>query len=618
MRSKALWTVLLLMGCRGEASERGQNIDTGEITDTGEALSCYQDSDGDGYGDASTVGDCLTSGFVENAGDCDDTDVNVNPAAEEICDGIDNNCSGEADGADASDAQSWYLDGDGDGYGSPDDVVQSCDAIDGRQLDQSDCDDNNNTIYPDAPESCYDGVDSNCDDADNLTGCSLSLLDADATLSGVNTLDLAGYSVANAGDLNSDGFDDILVGARLEDTGGEDAGIAYVVYGPVEDMSLSDADVKLTGGSAGDYAGIQVAGNADVDGDGNLDVLVGALKLANSSGDVTGGAYVVYGPVEDMSLSDADVVLLGESDGEEAGRAVAMAGDVDNDGLADILVGARNNSGSGTSAGVAYLVFGGTPSGDLAASSVLLQGAAQGDAAGYSLGSAGDVDGDGLADILVGAYRADQVELNVGASYVLQGGGALSGLSTGDALSLSDADAVVYGEAEKDQTGASLSTAGDVDGDGYEDLLLGSHYYDSEKTEDVGIAYLLLGGLSGTVQAADAHASFVGDSSGDAAGRAVASLDFNADGRSDLLIGAKEVDTGATDAGAAYLFLGPVSGALSMSDANGAFISSIADNQTGTSVSTAGDVNGDGREDFVLGGASADGGYAYVILGGDW
>ena len=612
MRSKAFWTALLLMGCRDKSQE------TGTIIDTGDAPLCYQDSDGDGYGDGASDVDCLSSGAVDEAGDCDDTDAAINPAAEELCDGLDNDCSGEVDGADAVDAEAWYEDGDGDGFGGEDDVVQSCDPIDGRQLDSSDCNDNNDTVYPDAPESCYDSIDSNCDGADNLTGCSLSLLDADATLSGVNTLDLAGYSVAGAGDLNSDGFSDILVGARLEDSGGKDAGIAYVIYGPVEDMSLADADVKLTGASAGDYAGIQVDGNEDVDGDGNLDVLVGALNLVNGSGGVSGGAYVVYGPVEDMSLADADVVLLGEADGDDAGRAVAMAGDVDGDGLSEILVGARNNSTSSTSAGVAYLVSGGTPSGDLGTSGVMIQGAAQGDAAGYSLGPAGDIDGDGLADILVGAYRADQKALNVGASYVLRGGGALSGLTTGASLSLTDADAVVFGESEKDQTGAALSTAGDVDGDGYEDLLLGSHYYDSKTAEDVGIAYLMLGSLSGTVQVTDAHASLVGDSAGDAAGRSVTSLDFNADGRSDLLIGAKEVDAGATDAGAAYLFLGPVSGALSMSDANGAFIGAVENNQTGTSVSAAGDVNGDGSEDILLGGASADGGYAYVILGGDW
>lgn len=159
MRSKALWTVLLLMGCRGEASERGQNIDTGEITDTGEALSCYQDSDGDGYGDASTVGDCLTSGFVENAGDCDDTDANVNPAAEEICDGIDNNCDGQIDEGVTT---TYYEDNDGDGFGNTEVFVDACEAPSGYVPNGNDCDDSSAQTYPGAPEAC-DGEDNDCD-----------------------------------------------------------------------------------------------------------------------------------------------------------------------------------------------------------------------------------------------------------------------------------------------------------------------------------------------------------------------------------------------------------------------------------------------------------------------
>ncbi|MFT4979518.1 MAG: hypothetical protein ACI8S6_005429 [Myxococcota bacterium] len=615
VKNQSLLVALLLGGCVGGGGDKDTAVDTGGVS-----ADCFLDSAGDGFGDSDAAGDCLLSGYVSDGGDCDDTDADVSPAADEVCDGIDNDCSGAVDGADALDASAWYADGDSDGYGSEDAPVYDCEAPSGRIGQGGDCDDTDSDISPAAEEACYDSIDSNCDGADNLTGCSLSLTDADATLAGVNSLDLAGYSIASAGDINADGFDDVLVGARLEDSGGADAGITYVVFGPVSDMSLADADAKITGAAAGDYAGIHVDGGSDYDGDGTPDVVIGAQFVYDGGGAQVGAAYVVYGPVSDMSLSSADVTLLGVGDGDQAGRVVAMSGDVDGDGIGDVLVGARNNDASYTNAGVAYLVHGATTSGVLDTAGVALLGAAAQDGAGYSLSRGGDIDADGLADVLVGAYRADDgTVLNVGVSYVLLGGGALSGLTAGDSLSLASADVSVFGATEKEQAGSSLGPAGDVDGDGYDDILIGTQYYDSSKADNVGIAYLMLGGLSGSVSVTDAAASFVGLTAEDAAGRSVATAgDQNGDGLSDLLIGAKEVDDGATDAGAAYLFLGPATGALTMAQANGAFIGDRASGQAGTAVAAGGDVNADGRPDMLIGGSGADGGHAYVILGGDW
>ena len=616
MRSPALLAMLLMVGCDSCHDDDDDDvIDTGGLSDT-----CYLDADGDGFGDSSATGDCDASGYVADGGDCDDADASVNPDAEEVCDGVDNDCSGQIDGADATDALAWHVDTDGDGYGSKDDVVYDCEEVSGLLADASDCNDSDASVNPDGVEVCFDGIDTNCDGADNDGVCTLSLADADVVLTGEGTDDRAGYAIASAGDMNSDGYDDVLVGARLNDDAGADAGATYLVYGPLTSMSLSAADVTIEGAAAGDYAGISVSGGQDYDGDGNLDILIGAQNVYDGSSAQTGAAYVVFGPATDMDLSSADVALYGEAAGDEAGRNVAFVGDVDADGYADVLVGARSNSTAGSGSGAAYLVYGASTGGALDGVGVSLQGAASQDAAGYWLAAAGDVDADGLADVWVNAYRADSgSDTNLGATYLLSGGGALSGLGAGDTLSLTDADAIVWGETAKDQAGSAVSSAGDVDGDGYVDVLIGAQHRDPGGVTDAGVAYLLRGALSGTVSVSSAQASFVGEATLDYAGRALAPLgDINDDGFGDFLIGAKTNDDGGTDAGAAYLILGPVTGQLSLADADGRFVGSVADGQAGTEVAYGGDTNGDGETDFLIGASGVNQGYGYLILGGDW
>ena len=129
----------------------------------------YTDSDGDGYGDASTgVSDCTQpSGTVSDGTDCDDADADINPGATEVCDGTDNDCNGNTDGTDAADARTWYYDGDGDGQGDANSSTLGCTRPSGYRNNANDCDDTNSTIYLGAPEHC-DGVDEDCDGvADN-------------------------------------------------------------------------------------------------------------------------------------------------------------------------------------------------------------------------------------------------------------------------------------------------------------------------------------------------------------------------------------------------------------------------------------------------------------------
>jgi hypothetical protein len=174
---------------------------------------------------------------------------------------------------------------------------------------------------------------------------------ADAKFIGETAADSAGVSVHAAGDMDADGYDDLLVGAYGADAGGLSAGAAYVILGPVTGrVDLSLADAKLVGESAADYAGISVTGAEDVNRDGFDDVLVGAW----GRGSFTGAAYVLFGPVAGtIDLSAADAKFTGEDWEDAAGWSVALLGDIDGDGTSDICIGAYGADG-GT--GAAYVI----------------------------------------------------------------------------------------------------------------------------------------------------------------------------------------------------------------------------------------------------------------------
>ncbi len=149
--------------CNGIDDDCDGSTDESSAVD---ATTWYADADNDSYGDTATsTVDCeQPSGFVADATDCDDLDSMVNPAADEYCDSVDNDCDGITDEADAIDATTWYDDADGDSYGDPDTSVAACTAPSGYVADFSDCDDDDASINPAADEYC-DGVDNDCDGA---------------------------------------------------------------------------------------------------------------------------------------------------------------------------------------------------------------------------------------------------------------------------------------------------------------------------------------------------------------------------------------------------------------------------------------------------------------------
>ena len=254
--------------------------------------------------------------------------------------------------------------------------------------------------------------------------------------------DQSGYSVASAGDVNGDGFADLIVGAFRADTPQGESGASYVVFGKASgfaaDFDLSGLDgsngFRLYGAAAGDYSGSSVASAGDVNGDGFADLIVGARRAA-PHGTRSGASYVVFGKASgfaaDFDLSSLDgsngFKMSGGAAGDYSGKSVASAGDVNGDGFADLIVGAWGADPNGSSSGASYVVFGKASgfAANLDLSSLdgsngfRLSGIAADDWSGLSVAGAGDVNNDGFADLIVGARGAGASEQ--GASYVIFG-----------------------------------------------------------------------------------------------------------------------------------------------------------------------------------------------------
>jgi hypothetical protein len=379
--------------------------------------------------------------------------------------------------------------------------------------------------------------------------------------------------VSDAGDINGDGFDDVIIGFGTGDPGGKEfAGLSFVVFGKAGGFPASLRADELDGANGfsiagvdpNDRAGRSVSGAGDVNGDGIDDIIVGAYNAApGASYEYAGASYIVFGHTGEfaprLELSELDgnngLVINGVDDGDWLGWPVSAAGDVNGDGIDDVIIGAQFASPTGkTRAGKSYVLFGQTaalgPTLELSSldgsNGFVINGAGEEDWSGSAVSGAGDVNADGIDDVIIGATGVNSGgNDNAGASYVVFGHRGAFDASVELAALDGRNGFAINGIASNDYSGVSVSGAGDVNGDGINDVIIGAFGADAIAQAAAGESYVVFGqqgsfapivelsALSGAdgfvINGADAY---------DYSGLSVSGAgDVNGDGIDDVIIG---------------------------------------------------------------------------------
>ena len=600
-----LLSLLLLSACKG--GDKNESIDTGPYDD---------DQDG-----------------VLRADDCDDNSAYVGAM------------------------ETWYIDDDGDGYGSTASSKEACGQPSGFVDNGDDCDDSTEFVSPIARERC-DELDNDCDGTTDED-------DAYDALPWYPDEDGDGY-----GDMYSEVLSCVAPEGTLEDgTDCDDArddvhpGVCEVCGDDVDNdcdgieicTGLGDADSVLYGDGRFYHAGKAARGVGDLNGDDYDDIAIGATGAGEGKGAVY--AFLAPIPLGAQTVEGATASLEGTSTFELLGQGLAAAGDTDGDGYPEIAVGSPGDDTEGVDAGKVQIWSG--PGLDLTAT---ITGEAEGDQAGTTIAGLGDVDDDSYDDLLIGAPSSNSGEDLAGAVFLLTG-------PFDENTYAGDSTAVYYGESEGQYLGTSLTSAGDYDGDGYTDFLFGADGENSTSGQ-TGAVWVVYGPQIGVFGTSDVDVKWFGEALGDAAAYPANIGDVNGDGLPDigiaspgaieedvpdsgiiyiwygahytvidnvrhgdafltgnaegdalwmpiggttrgfgdltgdgygeLWVGAKGEDTTAAEAGAAYLVPGPLEGATTLCACDIQFFGEAAGDAAGTTAVDAGDINNDGTLDLLV------------------
>jgi Ca2+-binding RTX toxin-like protein len=341
------------------------------------------------------------------------------------------------------------------------------------------------------------------------------------TISGIVANGNLGYSVSNAGDINNDGVDDLIIGAPYASPNGNSgAGQSYVIFGGTNvggggsfDLSsLNGANgFKINGIAAGDNSGNSVSNVGDINNDGVDDLIIGAYRADPNFNDVAGQSYVVYGGTNvgsggTLNLSSLDGIngftINGSNSGDALGISVSNAGDINNDGIDDLIVGAWSADPLFNDEGQSYVVFGGTNIGTSGVFDPLSLNGTNGfridginslGYLGYSVSSAGDVNDDGIDDLIIGAFRASpNGNFEAGQSYVVFGGTNVGSGGKVDLLSLNGTNGYAI-DGTGGEFGRSVSDAGDINGDGIGDVIIGAWTASPNGIPQAGQSYVVYG-----------------------------------------------------------------------------------------------------------------------------
>jgi hypothetical protein len=600
------WSLVLVVlgpGC-GDLVEFPA-LDTGAPDSGCEVLpeGWYADVDGDGYGDEASPAEGCGAGAAQvevgdgGAFDCDDADPGVNPAAVEIpYNGRDDDC----------DAGTPDDDLDGDGWALREDCDDSLAEVNPGEAE----------ICGDGLDNDCDGSGAGCAPSGVI---SLAAADAKLMGEGLGD-SVGGSGAAAGDVDGDGVPDLVIGAPSASVSGMDQAGAVYLHYGnPTGHQSLAEADARIDGEYSGQYLGGHLAGAGDVNGDGFADLVIASKSepsgSADSNGDPrVGPGWVVFGgpglrgvgPVGDLDAVRLDNdVSAGTYVGGSAGGPV----DFNGDGLDEVLLGAWRTYDEREGDGGAFLFDGATlADGPVSEATWLLSGVDEAGAIQYAVGSPGDIDGDGLDEVLVGAPKVDRGGEDAGAVYLVRGG------LTAGLHSLADADVTLTGELDSAEVGRAVGGAGDFNGDGYADMVIGAWEQETRTPsvtfEDAGAVYVLhgpLAGMTGVNSLVLAQIKLLGYRTDLWMGRPVGSAgDVDGDGFDDLLVGAGLVNPNDDDptSGAAFLVLGPQEyGVFWMDELEDAVIFSeerLGD-WGGSTVFGPGDVSGDGYADVVVG-----------------